>query len=115
MPQLKVNNREFNIEFDGSMQGFRMNASEWDGSNWQDIEDFTWDIQRIGQTQFEALCDLSSELFSEAVYAEDFATTLGVDIRFTDDVDCRDCDYFGNYSEMAEVDDEYLCLDCEAK
>lgn len=112
MTRVEVKNREFNIEFDGSMQGFRMNTTQWKDSNWQDIEGFTWNIQRIGETQFEALCNLSSELFGEAVYGEDFAIALGVDIRFSDDVDCRDCDYFGNYEEMQEQDGEYLCLDC---
>jgi hypothetical protein len=110
---VKVRNKELEIEFDGSMQGFRMHAMEWDGSNWQNIDGFTWDIQRIGQTQFEALCDLASELFGCASDAEIIADQLGIPFRFSEDEDCSECDFFGNADEMATTPDgDPLCLDC---
>lgn len=113
MQRAKVENREFEVEFSTANQGFRLSVMEYHKTenDWRFLQDF-YNTIFINQTQFEALGELSSEIFGEAVYAEDFAQQLDIDMRFSDDIDCRDCDYFGNYEEMQEQDGEYLCLDC---
>ena len=83
--ELTINNRKLDIEFEGSMQGFRLDVHEWVNDEYLPIEGFTWQIQRLMQTQFEALMDLSSYLFDEAVHAETMAQKLGIPMNFYED------------------------------
>lgn len=85
----KVNGRELEIEFTHASQGFRMYVTEWDGTNWVDVPNYSGTLMLM-QTQFESLCSLSSDLFDEAVFAEIMAEDLGVEMRFFDD-DAFDC------------------------
>lgn len=118
MTQLKLKDRDFEIEFSAAMQGFRLVIREWDASTreWELVENFVGD-QFIGQTQFEALSSFTSQEFDDASLAEVPAISLGIDIRFAEDEDCSKCDYFGNADEMVVIKDEdgfdtYLCIDC---
>jgi len=121
MPITKINDREFEIEFSAAMQGFRLVIREWDASTreWELVDNFIGD-QFIAQTQFEALSSFTSQEFDDASLAELPAIALGIDIRFDEDEDCSNCDYFGNADEMFLKKDEdgfdiYLCIDCEEK
>lgn len=107
-----IEGRELDIEFLDASQGFRMCVMEWDGKTWQTLENFRW-TQFLLQTKFEALMSLSSELFDEAVHAEEMAQQLEIEMRFWDDVDCATCGATRYYLEMKETEIGYLCEDCQ--
>lgn len=95
--QITYLDKILDIEFDPSpIQGFRMTAREWVGNEWQEVPDYTWQTLRLGQTYFEALCNLSSDLWDEAVHAESLAELLDIPMRFSDDVECENCHTWGD-------------------
>jgi hypothetical protein len=87
MQDVKINGREFAVEFEWASQGHRLTAMEWDGDEWQTLPNYNG-VLCLGQTHFESLCGLSSDLFNEAVFGEDFAEQLGIPMIFGDDDDC---------------------------
>ena len=84
MQDVTVKGREFAVEFEWASQGHRLTVMEWDGDEWQTLPDYNG-VLCLLQTQFESLCNLSSDLFDEAVYGEDFALALNVPMIFGDD------------------------------
>jgi hypothetical protein len=82
--ELKIGGRQLDIEFTEHHQGFRMYVIEWDGAAWVDLPGFDG-LLHLTQTPFEALCELSSELFDEAIHAETMAKALGIPMAFYDD------------------------------
>lgn len=103
-----IDYRGYKFEFLPASQGFRLTVTK-DGQS-------VYDYLMILQTQFEALMSASSEIFGESVEAETIAHTGNIPMRFFDDADCRDCEYFEHYEEMTKIDEyTYLCDDCAAK
>ena len=84
MQDVTINGRELAIEFEWASQGHRLTAMEWDGDEWQTIPGYDG-VLCLGNTYFESLCNLSSDLFDEAVFAEDMALALEIPITFEDD------------------------------
>ena len=84
MKDITIKGREFAIEFEWASQGFRLMAMEWNGSEWETIPNYDGRTLMLGYTHFEALCLLSSDLFDEAVYGEDFATALEIPIEWSE-------------------------------
>lgn len=104
----KFDHNGYTYDFTPKAQGFQLTVTK-DGNT-------VYDYQMILQTQFEALMSAASEIFGESVEAEAIAEAGGIPYRFSDDADCRDCDYYGDYSEMTRLEfGEYLCADCAAK
>lgn len=98
----------YTYDFSPKSQGFQLTVTK-DGET-------IFDYQMLMQTQFEALATFASEKWGEAVRAEAIAEAGNIPFRFWDDADCRDCDHFGDYSEMTGLESgEYLCNDCAAK
>ena len=94
MDDITVNGRELAVEFEWAQQGFRLTAMEWnpDDECWDNLPGYDR-VLCIMSTQFEALCGLASDLFDEAVWAEDMAEQLGIPMRFYDDeYDCDCCE-----------------------
>lgn len=81
---ITVQNREFDVRFEWASQGHRLTVMEWDGHNWDYVPGYNG-VLCLLQTHFESLCNLSSDLFDEAVYGEDFALALNVPMIFSDD------------------------------
>ena len=127
MQDVKVNGREFAVEFEHSSQGHRLTVMEWDGDEWQTLPNYNGALC-LGATHFESLCNLSSYLFQDSVYGETFAELLGIPMRSSDDVKCERCDVWNHYESedmvhgtdmLPEILDalalgnwDYLCLDC---
>ena len=86
MQDIKVNGKELAIEFEWASQGHRLTAMEWDGDDWVTLPNYNG-VLCIMSTHFESLCGLASELFDEAVWAEEMAQQLGIEMRFYDDDD----------------------------
>ena len=86
MKDITVNGRELAVEFEWASQGHSLTVMEWDGSDWQTLPHYNG-VHCLLMTQFEALCGLASDLFDEAVWAEDMAEQLGIPMRFYDDED----------------------------
>lgn len=84
MQDITVNGRELSIGFDSAMQGFRMTVWVWDGVEGEILEGYHGTLCLM-MTQFEALCDLASELFDDAVHGETMAELLDIPIQFFDD------------------------------
>lgn len=98
----------FTFEFSPRSQGFQLTVTKG--------EKTIYDYLMILQTQFEALMSAASEIYGDTIEAESIAQAGGIAYRFSDDADCRDCEYFGDYSEMTATEDgEYLCDDCAPK
>jgi hypothetical protein len=81
MHDITVNGRELAIEFEWASQGHRLTAMEWDGSEWQTVPDYNG-VLCLMQTPFESLCNLASDLFDEAAWAEDLAAKLQIPMTF---------------------------------
>jgi len=86
METVAVNGIDVSVDIDYRMSGFRVRAMvyDYDTANWEYVQGFGGEL-RIMQTPFEALCDLSSELFDEAVWGEVLAEQLGVELEWFDD------------------------------
>ena len=78
-----VNGVDVEVGIDYRYTGFRVVAKVYDYEKADDVyvEGFGGEL-RIMQTPFEAMCDLSSELFDEAVWGEVFAEKLNIPIKF---------------------------------
>lgn len=114
MKECEVNGRRLAIGIDKVHTGHRLTVWEYDGNNWQVFPDWN-DVLCVMSTEFESLCDVASELFGEAVYAEDMAHKLDIPVRFYDDADCMECGAWYHYAEMTELPNgDYVCTDCEA-
>ena len=97
----------FTFEFAPKSQGFQLTVTQGGAT--------IYDYQMLMQTQFEALMSAASEIYGESVEAEAIAEAGKIPMRLWDDVDCRDCKSYSDYSDMTAVaDGEYLCADCEA-
>ena len=84
MNDVTVLGREFAIEFEWASQGHRITAMEWDGEHWITVPGYDQTLCLM-QSQFETLCNLSSDLFDEAVHGETFAELLGIPMIGFDD------------------------------
>lgn len=84
MQDIKVNGKELAIEFEWASQGHRLTVMEWDGDNWETLPNYRG-VLCIMSTQFESLCGVASDLFEEAVWAEEMAQQLGIEMRFYDE------------------------------
>jgi hypothetical protein len=125
MKSITINGREFTIEFSQASQGHCISVMEWDGDDWQTLPDYNG-VLCLMQTQFETLCNLSSDLFGEAVWGEVFALELDVPMITGDDMECVKCHRYEFYEDMKlgrnleeselEILDmsiwDYVCLDC---
>ena len=107
-----IKGREFDIEFAPATQGFSMQVMEYTGGRWNVLADYD-NTQFILSTHFEALCDLSSDLFEEAVHGESLAEQLNVEIRFWDDIQCAICEGWRHYQEMKETKKGAVCEYCQ--
>jgi hypothetical protein len=124
MKSITINDREFTVEFSQASQGHRLTVMEYVES-WEFIEGYR-DVLCIGSTQFETLCNLSTDLFGEAVWGEDFARALGIPMITVDDMECVKCHKYEFYEDMKlgrNLEDseleilemsiwDYVCLDC---
>ena len=86
MQDITVKDRELAIEFEWASQGHSLTVMEWDGDNWETLPNYNG-VLCIMATQFESLCGLASDLFDEAVWAEEMAQKLGIEMRFYDEED----------------------------
>lgn len=126
MQDAKVNGREFAIEFEWASQGHRISVMEYvESIGWEFVEGYR-DVLCLMQTQFETLCYLSSDLFDEAVYGEDFALALGILMITSDEDQCVKCNTVAHYEDMksghnlenSEIEAlemsiwDYVCLEC---
>jgi hypothetical protein len=125
MQDVKINGREFAVEFEWAKQGHRLTAMEWDGDEWQTLPNYNG-VLCLGQTHFESLCNLSSDLFDEAVHGETFALALRVPMITSDESDCAKCGNIFHYEDMKighNLEDstlealgldnwDYVCLEC---
>jgi hypothetical protein len=116
--------KELNIEFDSTHNGLRVWVYEWDAgrNEWALLSKDLYPLT----TPFEALCGIASELYGESVEAEALAQKLGVEMRWSDDVQCEECKQWGGDSEMvlganmlpeilaetALSNWDYLCEEC---
>lgn len=112
MKDITIQGRELAVDFEWSQQGHRLTVMEWDGTDWQTLPNYNG-VLCILSTQFESLCGVASELFDEAVWAEEMAHKLGIPVRFYDDADCVDCGSWYDYEEMFQrPNGDYVCQDC---
>lgn len=82
--EIEIKGRTLDIDIYWASQGHRARVMEWDGDNWHTLPN--WDgVLCILQTEFETLASISSDLFDEAVFAEDMAQRMGIDMRFYDE------------------------------
>lgn len=118
--------KTLDISFDHLSNGTRVWVFEWDEET-REWEKVSSDLH-ILVTDFEALCNVASELFGEAVEGEALAQLLDVPMRSSDDVECVRCHRFESYESedmvlganmLPEVigkleitNWDYLCLDC---
>lgn len=124
MKSITVMDREFTVEFSQASQGHRISVMEYTES-WEFVEGYR-DVLCIGSTQFETLCNLSSDLFGEAVWGEDFALALDVPMITADEDQCIKCNTIAHYENMrighnledSEIESlkmsiwDYVCLEC---
>ena len=103
--------KELDIELQHLNTGTRVYLSQWDGENLSHQID---GILHILQTDFEILCDIAAELFGESIHAESLAELMGIEIRFSDDAQCRICETWQHYEEgkYNYENDSYLCSWC---
>lgn len=101
MTAVTVQGREFNIDFHYASQGHRITVMEYLDGTWKAVPNYDY-VLCLGNTQFETLCNLSSDLFDEAVYGEDFARALEIPMITDEDAECIVCKNYYHYSDMAQ-------------
>ena len=107
--ETEINGKTVEITTDHRTHGNYVQIWEYDGREWAKLYASLHPLE----TDFEAVCSASGELWGETVDVEKLFYVNDLPIRTSDDVECDKCHRFGYYGEMFAVDSfTYLCEEC---